>query len=101
MTGARHLRPTAQEHLLIRFRNAHVQTLLSNGLKFRSARRITDRRLELDTLGGEGVATTLKIEQLPLVLNSRHSTCDDARRRENEADEDEGDHRPPAGGYLA
>src|SRR5215510_5519437 len=101
MTGARHWRPTAQEHLLIRLRNAHVQTLLGDGLKFRSARVITNRRLELDPLGGERIATTLKIEQFPLVLNSRHPTCNDACRRENEPDEDEGDHRPPAGGYLA
>ena len=93
--------PTAQGDLLVRLWNAHVQPLLGDRLQLRSARRLADRLLELDALGDERVVAPLEIEKLPLVSNTRDPACDDAGRHEDEADEHEGDHRPPARGYLA
>src|SRR6476620_1612969 len=84
---ARRLRRTVEEHLLVGFRDPHVQTLLGNRLESCPARRIADRSFELHAIRSQRIASPLQIGDFALLSHARDSPCYDARRHQDETNE--------------
>src|SRR5437773_4179695 len=73
------VRGAREEHLLIRGRDVHVQSLLGDRLQVRPARCIPDRCLQPDAVCLERVALLLELSDFLLLLDAEHSPCNDAR----------------------
>ena len=79
----------------------HVQSLLGDRLQPRSARRITNRRLQSNALRLERVELPLTLSNVGLLHDAVSSPCYDACRDQDETNQHEGDDRSPARGYAA
>src|SRR5512143_1444134 len=95
------VRGAREKHLLIRGWDVHVQSLLGDRLQTRSARRVTDIRLQPDAIRLERVALLLELSNLPLLLDTEDPPCNDARRDQDETDEHHGDEAAPTRLYSA
>src|SRR5476649_1824774 len=79
----------------------HVQTLLGDRLQTRAARRVADLAFQANTVRIERIARSLQVANLALLLKAFDSPSNDARRHQDETNEQHGDQRTPARGYRA
>jgi len=73
----------------------HVQSLLGDRPKTRSARRIANLRLEFETLRLERRASSIEIAQSSRLADTVRSSSYDARSHQDETEQHECHHRPP------
>src|SRR3954468_6836322 len=85
-----------EEHLLIRSGDVHVQSLLGDRLQPRAAGRIANRRFEANALGDKSVTRALHVSNSVLLVDAIDSPCYDARRDQDETNQESGDEGPPA-----